>query len=288
MIAAPALEKPFVAGAAGILSAALVAAPSRGIAGVEPIQGESHAIADRAHDQHLVFAGRLNSLGVRCIELKQLELFDGAVTIADSAVVVRDGAILMRPSNPSRRGELAAVEAALEAAGVPIVGRIEAPGLLDGGDVLYGGDALYVAVPKDDRSLIGIPPGVRGNAAGRGQLARIAQTIGLRVVDVGISAQIRRLGSVASFIGPNTILVAPSVVDCVPLQAFERIEVERGEERGAGVLALGNRRVIANLRFRTVLPGLQRAGYTVDALDLWDFGRLGITPSLLALALKRS
>jgi hypothetical protein len=54
------------------------------------------------------------------------------------------------------------------------------------------------------------------------------------------------------------------------------------------VLALGSRRVLANLRFRETIPLLRAARVAVDAIDLWEFGKIGVTPSTLALALKRA
>ncbi len=66
------------------------------------------------------------------------------------------------------------------------------------------------------------------------------------------------------------------------------LEVPRGEDYGAGVLTLGPRRVLANVRFRQTLPLLRKAKITVDAIDLWEFGKVGATPSMLALALQRT
>jgi hypothetical protein len=41
------------------------------------------------------------------------------------------------------------------------------------------------------------------------------------------------------------------------------------------------------VRFRAVVPLLRAAKIAVDAIDLWEFGKIGTTASLLALALKR-
>jgi hypothetical protein len=32
---------------------------------------------------------------------------------------------------------------------------------------------------------------------------------------------------------------------------------------------------------------LRKAKFIVEAIDLWEFGKIGATPSLIALALKR-
>jgi hypothetical protein len=53
------------------------------------------------------------------------------------------------------------------------------------------------------------------------------------------------------------------------------------------VLALGGRSVLANLRFRQSIPLLRKAKIAVDAIDLWEFGKIGLTPSSMALAIKR-
>jgi N-dimethylarginine dimethylaminohydrolase len=127
-----------------------------------------------------------------------------------------------------------------------------------------------------------------GNAHGREQLAAYARSLGLRVVEVALSSAARRLRSVAALIDPKTVLVASEIVDAAAFAGFERIDVPRGEDYGAGVLALGNRRVLANLRFRTLLPLLRAAKIGVEAIDLWEFGKVGATPSLLVLALKRT
>jgi len=45
--------------------------------------------------------------------------------------------------------------------------------------------------------------------------------------------------------------------------------------------------VIADIRYRTALSTMRRAGIAVEALDLYDFGKLGISPSMLTLVLRR-
>jgi N-dimethylarginine dimethylaminohydrolase len=65
------------------------------------------------------------------------------------------------------------------------------------------------------------------------------------------------------------------------------VEVPRGEELAAGVVALGERRVIANLRFRESVKLLRKAKIAVEAIDLWEFGKAGFGPFSLVLAVKR-
>ncbi len=105
------LQAPFVRSDAGPLRAALVVKPSPALANVRPIYGESNAIAERSVEQFDVFVGRLTALGIKT----HVAQFGAAAPLgslcADAAVMFADGAFLMRPSDPGRRGEVAAIEA---------------------------------------------------------------------------------------------------------------------------------------------------------------------------------
>jgi hypothetical protein len=107
-------------------------------------------------------------------------------------------------------------------------------------------------------------------------------------VEVLIASQVRRLRAIAAMVDRGTVLLASEFLDAAAFEGLERIVAPEGEAYGAGILVLGSRRGLANLRFRTLLPVLRRAKMNVDAIDLWEFGKLGITPSTLVLALKRA
>lgn len=269
-----------------MLRGVLVVAPAAGLANVRPIHGESSPIVERAAEQFEIFTKRLAAFGVKTILSDAAGAAFGTLC-ADGAVIFPDGAFLMRPSDLRRRGEIAPLEAALARANVPVVGRIEAPGLLDGGDVLLAGETMFVAIPTPRRNEEGIPPSLHGNAFGREQLAAYARSKNIAVIDVPIAAEVSRLRSVASLVGEGVVLVASGLVDASAFGSMTTIVAPRGEDFGAGVLALGNRRVLANLRFRETIPLLRKAKFSVDAIDLWEFGKIGATPSSMALALKR-
>jgi dimethylargininase len=283
----PTFKAPFVGSDGAALRGVVVVPPSAEIAAVAPVHGESHAIADRAAEQHRIFTGRLAALGVKTLEATPIAGAPFGPLCADGAVLFAEGAFLMRPSDLRRRAEVSALEEALARAQIPIVGRIAAPGLLDGGDVLLSRDTVYLGVATKRQAETGMPAAVHGNALGREQLAAYARSIGLAVVDVPMAAEVRRLKSVASFVAEETLLYAPGLVDGSAFAKMEKIEAPRGEDYAAGVLALGNRRVLANLRFRVTTPLLRKAKFSVESIDLWEFGKIGATPSVMALALKR-
>ena len=80
-----------------------------------------------------------------------------SIYVRDASVVSDRGVILCNPGKKQRAGEPAAQEAALRALGVPMLGSIEAPGHLEGGDVVWLGPRT-VAVGRGYRTN---PEGIR-------------------------------------------------------------------------------------------------------------------------------
>jgi dimethylargininase len=92
-------------------------------------------VARREHD---AFCDLLAGLGVGVHELGAGETPHPDLVYAFDPLLVTDaGAIALRSGKPTRRGEEAVVERWLTARGVPTVGRIEAPGTVDGGDTFW-------------------------------------------------------------------------------------------------------------------------------------------------------
>ncbi len=260
----------------GELRAALLVRPGPHIERAVPLIGEPGAVFARAADQHAVLARTLRFFGV---DVKLEESFGDdprCSAIADLAVLFESGAMLMRPTPMTRRTELDRVESEFSRLDVPIAGRVTAPGLLDGTDVLLVGSTAFVGV------------GTRGNEIGRSGFASVANALGFRVVEVALAPEVTSLQSVAGAIGASTVVLAKGKVDEDAFSEFETIVLERGEESAAGILCLGERHVIADVRYRTALKQLRRAGVVVEGIDLYDFEKIGITPSMLVLPLRRS
>lgn len=82
--------------------------------------------------------------------------------VRDASVLCDRGAVLCRMGKEARRGEPAAQKETYERLGVPILGTIEAPGTLEGGDVTWLG-------PRS----VAVGRGYRTNAEGIGQLTSL-------------------------------------------------------------------------------------------------------------------
>ena len=274
--------RPYVSTDAGALAGAVVLRPSSAVDRLPPIKGKPAVIADRAQEQHDVFTGRLRALGVSVHELPAQTESATESLVADCAIVLLGGAVITRPSQLERRGEVATIERHLGELGIPIAGRIEAPGLLDATDVALAPGRVFVGVPRPGAGLRR-----RSNELGRKQLEAIVTQQGFSVVELPVANDVLRLRDVLSVVASDVVVAAPDKVDLVAASGMRVIEVPRGEEMAAGVLTLGERRVLANVRFRESVALLRRAKIAVEAIDLWEFGKAGFGPFALALPVKR-
>jgi len=256
--------------------------PATAVDRLIPVAGEPSPIAERAIEQHGILVQTLRDRGVTVTVLDPVLETPAETFVGDVAIVLGPGAIIARPAPVERRAETAAVQAALVAAGLPILGQIVAPGLLDAADVVVAGEIVYVGVAPAGGDLR-----ARSNALGRAQLAELAAAHGLRTVEVGLTTSALRLRNVLCFVAADTAIVAPTRVDVTALSGLRLVEIPLGEEYAAGVLALGGRRVLANLRFRESLLVFRAAKIAVEAIDLWEFGKAGAGPFSLVLATKR-
>jgi dimethylargininase len=273
---------PYVSTDAETLTGVIVLRPSAAVDRLPPIKGEPSPIADRAQEQHAILTRTLRDRGVTVHEIKPHSESSTESLVADCAIVLPKGAIVARPSQIERRAEVAVVEKHLTELGIPILGRIEAPGLLDATDVAIAPGRVFIGVPR-----AGVGLRRRSNELGRKQLEAIVSQHGFRVVELPVANDLPRLRDVFSVVASDTVIAAPDRVDLALATGLRVVEVPRGEELAAGVLALGERRVVANLRFRESIAIMRKAKITVEAIDLWEFGKAGFGPFSLALAFKR-
>jgi dimethylargininase len=165
--------------------------PAFGAAFDDPAHGFLHpvdlALAQREHD---AFVEVLGSLGPTVHVLEAEVASPDLVYTFDPLLVSDRGAIPLRPGKPSRLPEPAAIEAWTAAAGIPTVGRIEAPGTIEGGDTFW---------LRPDLLCIGRT--LRTNSEGVRQLGTIVGG-DVRVFDVPYWRGTAELIHLLSFISP--------------------------------------------------------------------------------------
>ena len=130
--------------------------------------------AERIAAEHEAFRGLLAEAGVEVvIGQTSVPLSPDAVYTYDPAIVTDRGAILLRPGKEGRRVEVDAMEADLLEAGVPILGRLEAPALAEGGDTVW----------LDERTLL-VGIGYRTNETGVEVLRRLLPDVEVLAFDL--------------------------------------------------------------------------------------------------------
>ncbi len=111
---------------------------SFGAAFSDPAHGFVHPVdLARAQREHDAFCELLSSLGPRVHHLDAEIDSPDLVYTFDPLLVTDRGAIPLRPGKPNRAAEPDAIEAWTAGHGIPTLGRIDAPGTVEGGDTLW-------------------------------------------------------------------------------------------------------------------------------------------------------
>jgi N-dimethylarginine dimethylaminohydrolase len=191
-----------------------------------------------------------------------------ATYIRDAGMLTGRGAVLFQMAKPARAGEPPLLGAALQSAGVPVIGRLIGSARADGGDIIWLDDATVLA----GRSY-------RTNAEGVRQLREILAAEGVRVSSAHLPhdrgpAHVLHLMSVISPVADDLAVVYPPLAP-VPLmeqlaaRGVRIVAVPDAEYQtmGCNVLAVRPRVVVmleGNPRTRAAL---REAGCEVHVYD---------------------
>ena len=160
----------------------------------------------------------------------------------DASIATSKGMIICTMGKEGRKNEPAAQQKAFEAAGIPVLGIIEAPGTLEGGDVAW----------LDDKTLA-VGHTYRTNEAGIQQIKSLLKPLGVEVITVPMPhyrgpSDVFHLMSVLSPVDLNLAVVYSPLIPIVfrnelIARGFELVEVPESEfdSMGCNVLALAPR-----------------------------------------------
>jgi dimethylargininase len=137
------------------------------------------------------------------------------------------------------------------------IAHIEAPGALDGGDVLKHGGTVYVGQSG------------RTNADGILQLAEYLAPFGATVTAVPLTKALH-LKSAVTALPDGTFLLLP---DLVPAELFPAVRPVR-EESGCHVVPLGGDRVLIAASAPRTAAKLEDLGFTPVVVDISEFEKL--------------
>jgi len=208
---------------------------------------------ERARAQHAAYEWALVEEGCTIRRLDAGPDMPDSVFIEDIAVVLDEGAVVCRPGAASRRLETTGVIEALVRHGRPLQ-QIQAPGTLDGGDVLVIGRDVFVGASA------------RTNRPAIDQLSGMLGAVGYTVRAVPVRGCLH-LKSAATAVAPDTLLINRA---CVPAEAFRGlslIDVDPAEPHAANGLTIGDV-VIYPTSFPRTRERLERRGLRVRPVEV--------------------
>jgi dimethylargininase len=210
----------------------------------------------RAVRQHRAYVTALERCGWRTHEVALADDCPDSVFVEDTVVVRGDLAVLTRPGAATRRAEVAGAEAAVRELGLD-VRRIEAPGTLDGGDVLQIGRTVFVG------------RGGRTNTEGIEQLRQTLAPMGCTTTAVELT-KVLHLKSAVTALPDGTVLTWGGLVDHGMFPAVRPVP----EEPGAHVVLLGGADVLIAASAPRTAQFLVDLGYAPIVVDISEFERL--------------
>jgi dimethylargininase len=202
--------------------------------------------------QHEAYVAALVAPGLEVTILNAEPDYPDAYFIEDAAIVTPTVAVITRPGAETRRGEEQSVAPVL--AQYRELAHIEAPGTLEGGDVLVVGNTVFVGISE------------RTNPEGASQLGGILAAHGMACCPIRVAAGLH-LKSSLNHVGGDVLLVTPDFADRPELDGYRRIVIDAGEEYAANTL-LVNDTLIVPAGFPSTRRKLATLGMPILELDM--------------------
>jgi N-dimethylarginine dimethylaminohydrolase len=262
----------------------LVRQPPTDVSGWRELGWRAEPDAARLAVEHEAFCGLLEAAGAEVVVAPPAGL--DAIYAFDPVLVAERGAVLLRPGKELRREEAASLRPTLAAAEVPVVGELEQPALVEGGDLIRLGERTLLA-----------GRGYRTNSTGIRSLERI---LGFEALEFDLPhwhgpGEVMHLLSLLSPLDEDLVV---AYLPLLPVRLAQLL-VERGveivtvpanefETMACNALALGPRRALVVdgnpvTRRRLEAAGVEVVAYRGEELSKGDGG-----PTCLTLPLLRA
>lgn len=217
--------------------------------------------------EHRAFIALIEAAGAEVIPLPadRRTGMDSLYVHDPIASVTDQGVILAHMGKSARLAEPDAMEEAFVRLGIPILGRVLAPGTIEGGDVVW---------LNKQKVAVGLT--YRTNAEGIRQFRELTEPLGVTVIEVPMvhwdgPGAVLHLMSVISLVDTNLAVVYERLLP-IPFRhlliemGFEFVQVpdEEYDSLGCNVLAVGPRHVLIRAGNPTVVRRLRDAGCRVE------------------------
>lgn len=226
----------------------------------------------RAGSQHAAFAELVAASGAQVEWLGDHDdgLADSVFT-HDPSLMTDHGAIILSMGKALRRPEPSLHEAAYKCMGIPVLGRVEAPGTVEGGDCVW----------VDDKTLA-VGRGVRTNGSGILQLARMLSPHGVEVLGFdlplwhGEDACLHLMSVISPLADDLALVYSPllpaAFYQLLKARSIQLVEGDAGEFTvsnglSLNVLPTAPRQVIAVAGFPVTKAAMEQAGCAVQTFE---------------------
>lgn len=228
-------------------------------------------IYENAVEQHAEYVKILESLGAEVLVLDADENFPDSVFTEDPAVVMTECAVITNPARDSRNGEKETILPAIRKYyNEDQIFHIEAPGTMEGGDVMLVGKHFYVG--QSDRT----------NAEGARQFAEFVGKFGYTVETVPVTEGLH-LKDFAVYLDNKDLLVT-EIMDKEPaFKDFNRHVIDADELYAINSLYF-NGTVIVPEGYPKTLKLIEDLGYTTKVINNDEVKK--IDGSLTCLSLR--
>jgi len=221
--------------------------------------------------QHDAYCKALEACGVELVRLSPDLAHPDSTFVEDTAVLTRRCAILTRPGAASRLGEVAGIRNEIQRF-YSVVYEIEAPGMLDGGDICEAGSHFFIGISH------------RTNGDGADQLGRILSAEGFTwsTVDIRDMRSILHLKSGIAYLDNNNLVVMEEMADRGEFSGFNLVRVPAEGSYACNCVQV-NDRVLIPSGFPQLQTELTRRGYLPLPLDMSEFRKMDGGLSCLSL-----
>jgi len=223
---------------------------------------------EQAIIQHQSYIDVLTKCGLDVLVLEPCEEYPDSTFVEDVALITPNCVIITRPRAPSRRGEVHEIEFVLRQK-FNNIEAIEAPGTIEGGDIMMVGDHYYIGLSE------------RTNIEGAKQIIQILTKYGMSGSTISLK-KVLHLKTGLSYLEENNLVVCGEFIKDSSLEGYNPIEIPENESYAANCIWV-NESVIIPLGYPTTKQRIKNAGYPVIETDVTEFQKLDGGLSCLSL-----
>ena len=223
---------------------------------------------EQAIIQHQSYIDVLTKCGLDVLVLEPCEEYPDSTFVEDVALITPNCVIITRPGAPSRKGEVHEIEFVLKQK-FNNIEVIEAPGTIEGGDIMMVGDHYYIGLSE------------RTNIEGAKQIIQILTKYGMSGSTISLK-KVLHLKTGLSYLEENNLVVCGEFIKDSSLEGYNRIEIPEKESYAANCIWV-NESVIIPLGYPTTKQRIKNAGYPVIETDVTEFQKLDGGLSCLSL-----